>query len=129
MSHSGPAQQSQGGVYVSDNTVETWHLVNSKNRLWGRGWYFCQIIVDPVNPDIAYFINTAPYLTTSLSFLQLLSAQTAFGQLNRGMSLAICDSALWAVSGVSGCGGMIEAATIHSNLQEDFPNAVVGRNQ
>ena len=55
-----------GGVYVSDDAGETWRLVNSENRLWGRGWYFEQITVDPVNPDSAYITNTATYLTTDL---------------------------------------------------------------
>jgi hypothetical protein len=34
--------------------------VNKEQRLWGRGWYFGQITVDPTNPDRAYDINTAP---------------------------------------------------------------------
>jgi hypothetical protein len=37
--------------------------VNSEQRLWGRGWYFGQITVDPANPDRAYDINTATYMT------------------------------------------------------------------
>ena len=41
----------------------TWRLVNSEQRLWGRGWYFGQIAVDPTNPDRAYDINTATYMT------------------------------------------------------------------
>jgi len=53
-----------GGVYVSDNAGATWKLVNSENRLWGRGWYFESVTVDPTNPDKAYVINTATYVTT-----------------------------------------------------------------
>jgi photosystem II stability/assembly factor-like uncharacterized protein len=53
-----------GGVYVSDDSGATWKLVNSENRLWGRGWYFAQVSVDPTNPDRAYVINTATYMTT-----------------------------------------------------------------
>jgi hypothetical protein len=37
--------------------------VNSENRLWGRGWYFGAVTVDPTNPDRAYVINTATYMT------------------------------------------------------------------
>jgi photosystem II stability/assembly factor-like uncharacterized protein len=55
-----------GGVYVSSDAGATWKLVNSESRLWGRGWYFSQIAVDPMNPDSAYDINTATYLTTDL---------------------------------------------------------------
>jgi photosystem II stability/assembly factor-like uncharacterized protein len=38
--------------------------VNDEVRLWGRGWYFEQIAVDPKNPDSAYVTNTATYRTT-----------------------------------------------------------------
>ncbi len=54
----------KGGVYVSDDAGATWRLVNGENRLWGRGWYFNGIAVDPANPDRAYVINTATYVTT-----------------------------------------------------------------
>ncbi len=63
---SGTAPKPSGGVYVSDDAGETWRLVNSEVRLWGRGWYFEQITVDPVNPDSAYVTNTATYHTTDL---------------------------------------------------------------
>ena len=38
--------------------------MNDEQRLWGRGWYFEQVAVDPTNPDEAYVINTATYRTT-----------------------------------------------------------------
>ncbi len=53
-----------GGVYISDNAGATWKLVNNENRLWGRGWYFEAVTVDPTNPDRAYVMNTATYITT-----------------------------------------------------------------
>jgi photosystem II stability/assembly factor-like uncharacterized protein len=54
----------KGGVYLSDDAGATWRLVNSENRLWGRGWYFEAVTVDPDNPDKAYVINTGTYVTT-----------------------------------------------------------------
>ncbi len=54
----------KGGVYISNDAGATWHMVNNEQRLWGRGWYFEQVAVDPTNPDRAYVINTATYMTT-----------------------------------------------------------------
>src|SRR5690242_10291896 len=52
-----------GGVYISNDAGATWKLVNRENRLWGRGWYFEAVTVDPANPERAYVINTATYRT------------------------------------------------------------------
>jgi photosystem II stability/assembly factor-like uncharacterized protein len=60
----GAPRKASGGVYISDDAGANWKLVNSENRLWGRGWYFGGIAVDPANPDRAYVINTATYMTT-----------------------------------------------------------------
>src|SRR5580698_6517431 len=53
-----------GGVYISDDAGATWRLVNAENRLWGRGWYFEAVTVDPTNPDRAYVMNTGTFMTT-----------------------------------------------------------------
>ena len=53
-----------GGVYISDDAGATWKLVNAENRLWGRGWYFEAVTVDPANPDRAYVMNTGTFMTT-----------------------------------------------------------------
>jgi hypothetical protein len=60
----GAPSSTGGGVYISNDAGATWKLVNSENRLWGRGWYFGAVTVDPTNPDRAYVINTATYMTT-----------------------------------------------------------------
>ena len=60
----GTPANAKGGVYISDDAGANWKLVNTETRLWGRGWYFCGIAVDPANPDRAYVINTATYMTT-----------------------------------------------------------------
>jgi photosystem II stability/assembly factor-like uncharacterized protein len=58
-----PANPPPGGLYLSDDAGESWRRVNSEIRLWGRGWYFEAVAVDPTNPDRAYVINTATYMT------------------------------------------------------------------
>src|SRR5580658_3488867 len=59
----GSAATPSGGIYLSDDAGATWKKVNSENRLWGRGWYFGEMAVDPVNPDRAYVMNTATFMT------------------------------------------------------------------
>jgi photosystem II stability/assembly factor-like uncharacterized protein len=61
---SNASMQPPGGLYLSDDAGKTWKLVNRETRLWGRGWYFEAVTVDPTNPDRAYVINTATYMTT-----------------------------------------------------------------
>jgi photosystem II stability/assembly factor-like uncharacterized protein len=58
------APKTSGGVYVSNDAGLTWKLVNAETRLWGRGWYFGAVAVDPANPDRAYVINTGTFMTT-----------------------------------------------------------------
>ena len=63
----GPAGEettAKGGVYISDDAGASWRMVNNENRLWGRGWYFESVTIDPTNPDKAYVINTATYVTS-----------------------------------------------------------------
>ncbi len=55
--------EAPGGVYLSNDAGASWTKVNSEQRLWGRGWYFEQVSVDPRRPDRAYVINTATYVT------------------------------------------------------------------
>jgi photosystem II stability/assembly factor-like uncharacterized protein len=57
------APKPTGGVYLSNDAGKTWRRVNAEERLWGRGWYFEAVTIDPTNPDEAYVINTATYRT------------------------------------------------------------------
>ncbi len=49
------------GVYRSDDGGVNWRLVDSDERLPGRGWYFGHIYVDPKDPNVVYIPNTALY--------------------------------------------------------------------
>ena len=54
----------EGGLFRSDDAGATWTKVSADSRLWGRGWYFCKVTVDPKNPAVVYVMNTAMYRST-----------------------------------------------------------------
>jgi photosystem II stability/assembly factor-like uncharacterized protein len=54
----------KGGIYWSDDAGETWQLINTDRRLWGRGGDFAEIKADPKNKDIVYVANVATYRST-----------------------------------------------------------------
>jgi photosystem II stability/assembly factor-like uncharacterized protein len=51
----------EGGLYRSDDAGARWSKVSGENRIWGRGWYFGKVVVDPKNPDLLYISNTAVF--------------------------------------------------------------------
>ncbi len=57
--HPAPPPPGQGGVFRSDDAGATWQRVGSDQALWGRGWYFEKIAVDPKDEGIVYVPNVA----------------------------------------------------------------------
>jgi photosystem II stability/assembly factor-like uncharacterized protein len=51
----------KGGMYRSDDGGTTWIRVSADPRVWGRGWYFGGVNVEPDNPDVVYSININVY--------------------------------------------------------------------
>ncbi len=51
----------EGGLYRSDDGGATWTRASGDRRLWGRGWYFGDVAVEPKDPDTVYALNTALY--------------------------------------------------------------------
>jgi photosystem II stability/assembly factor-like uncharacterized protein len=54
----------EGGLYRSDDAGATWRRTNDEHRIWGRGWYFGVVAVDPRNADMVYVPNTSMYRST-----------------------------------------------------------------
>lgn len=53
------APPGQGGFFRSDDAGQTWTRLSNDTALWGRGWYFEKVTVDPKNADIVYVPNVA----------------------------------------------------------------------
>jgi len=50
-----------GGIYRSDDAGESWSLITTDPRIWGRGGDFAEIKVHPKNADIVFAGNVAAY--------------------------------------------------------------------
>jgi len=53
----GAAASGQGGFFRSDDGGESWTKLSDDSGLWGRGWYFGHVVVDPQDADIVYVPN------------------------------------------------------------------------
>ncbi len=51
----------EGGLFRSDDAGATFAKVSSDARIWGRGWYFEKVVVDPKNADLVYVSNIGLY--------------------------------------------------------------------
>jgi photosystem II stability/assembly factor-like uncharacterized protein len=50
-----------GGIYRSDDAGESWRLLSTDNRLWGRDGDFNEIRSDPKNADVIYVANVVTW--------------------------------------------------------------------
>lgn len=55
------ANEKFGGIYSSNDAGESWTLVNTDPRLWGRGSDFAELKVHPNDPNTIFVANTASY--------------------------------------------------------------------
>jgi photosystem II stability/assembly factor-like uncharacterized protein len=56
--------EKNGGIYRSDDAGESWYLLTTDGRLWGRGSDFAEVKVDPKNADIVYSANVVMWKST-----------------------------------------------------------------
>ncbi|HXN20517.1 MAG TPA: hypothetical protein VN875_19435 [Candidatus Binatus sp.] len=54
----------EGGLYRSDDAGASWQKTSGDHRVWGRGWYFCHVVVDPKDSETVYVSNTSLYRST-----------------------------------------------------------------
>jgi photosystem II stability/assembly factor-like uncharacterized protein len=55
----GGAATGQGGFFRSDDAGEHWTKLSDDPALWGRGWYFEHVTVDPHDADLVYVQNVS----------------------------------------------------------------------
>ncbi|MDT0607592.1 VPS10 domain-containing protein [Croceitalea rosinachiae] len=51
----------KGGIYGSNDAGESWSLLTTDYRLWGRGSDFAEIKVHPINENVLFVGNIASY--------------------------------------------------------------------
>jgi photosystem II stability/assembly factor-like uncharacterized protein len=51
----------EGGLFRSDDAGATWTKASADSRIWGRGWYFGKVVVDPKDANLVYVSNTGVY--------------------------------------------------------------------
>ena len=56
--------RTNGGIYRSEDGGESWSLVSTDRRTWGRGSDFAEIKAHPQNPDVVFIANVAAYKST-----------------------------------------------------------------
>src|SRR4030095_4561279 len=53
------APPGEGGFFRSDDAGTTWTKMSGDPALWGRGWYFEKLVVDPKDADTVYVPNVS----------------------------------------------------------------------
>ncbi len=55
------SQKDKSGLFVSNNSGDSWKKVSGDNRLTQRAWYYIEVFVDPNNENLIYVLS-APAL-------------------------------------------------------------------
>lgn len=50
-------ENSDGGLFTSEDGGENWTLTNSENKIRQRAWYYSKVFVDPLNENNVFILN------------------------------------------------------------------------
>ncbi|MCF8415169.1 MAG: glycosyl hydrolase [Crocinitomicaceae bacterium] len=50
-------ENSDGGLFTSEDGGENWKLTNSENKIRQRAWYYSKVFVDPLNENNVFILN------------------------------------------------------------------------
>jgi photosystem II stability/assembly factor-like uncharacterized protein len=50
-------ENSDGGLFMSEDGGENWTLKNSENKIRQRAWYYSKVFVDPLNENNVFILN------------------------------------------------------------------------
>lgn len=87
------APQGEGGVFLSDDKGESFKLVSTKKELLDRPFYYCNIDVNPLNPD-DIFVNSTRFWRSKDGGENWKSLRTPHGD-NHDIWINPVDTLLW----------------------------------
>ncbi|SDQ17016.1 VPS10 domain-containing protein [Flagellimonas zhangzhouensis] len=51
------SNKDKGGLFVSNDAGDSWHMVSGDNRLVQRAWYYIEVFTDPNNENTVYVLS------------------------------------------------------------------------
>jgi photosystem II stability/assembly factor-like uncharacterized protein len=55
----GDSEKEEGGLFVSENSGESWSRITNDHRLVQRAWYYIELFIDPKNENNIYVLNAS----------------------------------------------------------------------
>jgi len=55
------SDQDKGGLFVSNDAGDSWHMVSGDNRLVQRAWYYIEVFADPNDEDTVYVLSASMF--------------------------------------------------------------------
>jgi len=55
------SNQDKGGLFVSNDAGDSWHMVSGDNRLVQRAWYYIEVFADPNDENTVYVLSASMF--------------------------------------------------------------------